>query len=352
MLRVLYDSQKFDEQLVGGATRYWSSLVAALAQIPGWQPILAVRATANVYVEGTSNWLVPARWINRSLSVRLLKGGRFDVFHPTYYNPYFLNYLGDKPYVVTVFDMIHERLPEYFSAADTTRAWKTAVVRRAAAVVAISECTRGDLLELLNVPAEKVAVVPLATALGQVAPTEISSVPERFVLYVGQRGKYKNFLRLVRALSPRLRTDGEIQLVCAGGGQWRPEEQALFAREGITARVQQHDVSDAQLAYLYREASLLVYPSLYEGFGLPVVEAFACGCPVAASSAGALPEVGGEAAVYFEPGDEASMRGVLEWVLAQEAVRRRLAAAGRERAQLFSWERAAQQTAAVYERVA
>lgn len=352
MLRVLFDAQKFDEQRVGGATRYWARLMAALEKVSAVQPELAVRVTTNAYVGNKSSiWPLPRRWLNRRLSVRLLQQGDFDIFHPTYFNPYYLGYLHGKPYVVTVFDMIHERLPEYFPRTDMTRAWKETVVRGAAAIVAISERTRTDLLELLDVPPEKIAVVPLATDIGQVVPEEVGGVQTRFVLYVGQRGKYKNFFRLVRALSPILRAHRELALVCAGGGLWRPEERALLSDAGVDERVMQFDVSDRQLAYLYRQARLLVYPSLYEGFGLPVLEALACCCPVAASNAGALPEVGGEAAAYFDPRDEGSMRAVIEHLLVSESTRRSLVDRGSRRVKLFSWDRVARQTAAVYERV-
>ncbi|MBI4021904.1 MAG: glycosyltransferase family 4 protein [Candidatus Andersenbacteria bacterium] len=353
-MRVLYDSQKFDEQTVGGATRYWHELIQSLTNLPGYEPVVALRHTANVYAGSMVGrpYFWQRRQANRRFSVQLLKRGDFDVFHPTDYDPYFLASIGGKPYVVTVLDMIHERLPQFFSPRDLTRAWKSQVVRRAAAVVAISQYTKRDLVELIGVDPEKVRVVPLASSFATVAAKVVPDAPARFVLYVGQRGKYKNFTWLVRAIAPLLRDDQALSLVCAGGGPWHAGERRLMATSGIADQVRQYDVSDGQLAFLYRRAMALVYPSLYEGFGLPLMEAFACGCPVVASQAGALPEVGEGAALYFAPTDAVGLQQALSSVVNDEAVRNSRRVAGQRRAAQFSWPQVARQTAAVYERVA
>jgi len=234
---------------------------------------------------------------------------------------------------------------------------------RGARLVAISECTRRDAAGLLDLPEPEVEVVHLAAdrRFRPCAAPAVDAVRRRFgldepyVLTVGTLEPRKNLAGLIAAfglLPERVRR--ERLLVAAGGRGWgalRVEE--LAAAAGVADRFRWLDrVPDEDLPALYSGAELFAYPSHYEGFGLPPLEAMACGTPVVASRAGALPEVVGETAVLVDPHDPGSIRDGLAALLDDPARRRTLAEAGLARASSFSWERTARETLELYRRAA
>jgi glycosyltransferase involved in cell wall biosynthesis len=143
--------------------------------------------------------------------------------------------------------------------------------------------------------------------------------------------------------------DKELFLVCAGGGPFTPDETRFLRRLGIGGRARQYGINDSSLCQLYRRAIAFVFPSLYEGFGLPVLEAFACGCPAILARASSLPELGGEAAAYFEPKSYDGMKDTMARVTEDEDLRAAMVRKGTERARLFSWDKTAEETKKVYQ---
>jgi glycosyltransferase involved in cell wall biosynthesis len=255
----------------------------------------------------------------------------------------FLPLVRPCPGVVTVHDLAFEAHPGDFSARTGAKyRWFTPrAVRSAERVICVSEFTRDDVVARYGVDEAKVRVVQSAPAL----PIGDASPPsgEPYVLAVGDLRAKKNLRRLVRAWR-MLRGEGlEHRLVLAGGDAG--EGEALRAEAGGEPLELLGYVDDARLDALMRGAGALAHVSLYEGFGLVVVEAMARGIPVVAARATALPEAGGDAAVYVDPLDEASIAGGLRDALAR---RDELAAAGRARAARLSWARTAEATAAVY----
>jgi glycosyltransferase involved in cell wall biosynthesis len=169
-----------------------------------------------------------------------------------------------------------------------------------------------------------------------------------YVLYVGDRGGYKNFTAVLQALHISTRMN-DVQLLCYGGGGMQPEEWALI--DGLKLprnRITHCSGDDSLLAALYANALCLVYPSLYEGFGLPPLEAMNCGCPVVCSTGGSLREVTGQACASFDPADNQALCAALESVVLSESRRTELKAQGHVQAQRFSWDRCAAETLAVY----
>jgi glycosyltransferase involved in cell wall biosynthesis len=180
--------------------------------------------------------------------------------------------------------------------------------------------------------------------------------PGRYILFVGNRDKpspfkeeYKNFTFFIRSIHELLKEDRDLSLICAGGGRFHRQERDLFNELRIEERVFHYPATDRTLADLYRNAILMVLPSLYEGFGLPVLEAFSCGCPAAVSREGALPEVAGEGALYFDPGEEASIREAVRKVIEDKALQEHLRSEGFKQARKFSWRKTTEETKAVYE---
>ncbi len=360
-IRVLYDYQAFHMQRFGGISRYFYELACNMRRVDA---AIDIRFSMNQYIRGTQlvrYTPVPKRAfkimegvfrkINRSHSLHAIRRGDFDVFHPTYYHPYFLEGLGGKPFVLTIHDMTHERFPQYFAPNDPTPHYKRLLAARAARIIAISECTKRDVMELLHVPEERIDVIYHGLNAQPLSSEKPLGVPSQYVLYVGERRGYKNFGVVAEAFARLAGSNPELHLVLTG----RPlsaEERELFIQKGIAGRVTvMSDVSDRRLASLYRNARLFVYPSLYEGFGVPILEAFAQRCPVVLSQASCFEEVAADAAVYFDPESADELEQVFSRLLSDSSLCHLLAARGAERLKGFAWEKTARETEQTYMKV-
>lgn len=269
------------------------------------------------------------------------------------------------PTVVTVHDLSFLRFPNAFRRFN--RSYLSFITRistrRAARVIAVSESTRQDVIRFFGVPGERVVVVPngVAEAFRPADPAAVADfrrnkgLPERFILFLGTLEPRKNIVRLLEAYAlwlherPTSAKDAPT-LVIAGAKGWFYE--TIFARVNelrLDERVIFPGfVPTEELPWWYRAAELFVYPSLFEGFGLPVLEAMACGTPTITSNASSLPEVAGDAALLIDPEDTEGLAGALARVLAEPEVAAKLRAAGLRQAARFSWARTAAQTVGVY----
>ena len=183
------------------------------------------------------------------------------------------------------------------------------------------------------------------------APGDVRPLAQPYVLFVGMRAAYKNFDRLLDALAHSPQLPSDLRLACFGGGPLTPAERERIAAAGLAHRVHPFGGGDHVLASLYAHASAFVYPSLYEGFGIPLLEAMHYGCPVLASRIACFVEVAGPAVLYFEPHDPEDLGGQLARLLSDSALRAGLVAAGKERERQFSWERCARETVDFYRAV-
>ena len=360
-MQLVFDHQVFSFQQHGGVSRYFCEVAERLA---GYDDC-AVTVLAPVYVNAylaklppsivAGRHVAPIRYtarlrvlLNSVLARGWLATARPDVVHETYFSRFPVA-PRRAACVVTVFDMIHERFPEYFSPNDSTPARKLAAVRRADRVICISESTRRDLLERVRVDPELVSVVHLAGApVPAVRPTR-SIVDGPYVLYVGPRGAYKNFEGLLRAVagSPALRAG--VRIVAFGGGPLVAAERALVRELGLDERaVVQMSGDDAALDAAYTFAAAFVYPSRYEGFGIPPLEAMARGCPVVCAANSSLPEVVGDAAELCDADDPESIAAAIERVVGSPAHADALRARGRVRSAQFTWDRCARASYDVY----
>jgi glycosyltransferase involved in cell wall biosynthesis len=259
------------------------------------------------------------------------------------------------PRVVTLHDLQHLELPEYFSRGERAfrRLAYEGAARRADVVVTATEHARSMLAERVGVDPGRVVVAPHGVDHGRFhlgASDEVPfDLPERFLYYPANLWPHKNHARLVEAWA---RVRDPACLVLAGQPYGRlPGLLELARRLGVAGRVcHVGHVDAATLAALYRQAQAVAFPSLYEGFGAPPLEAMACGCPVAASRRASLAEVCGDAAAELEPDDPAQMAAALERLLGDEEERARLRGRGLERAPEFTWRRAAERHLGVYAR--
>jgi glycosyltransferase involved in cell wall biosynthesis len=374
-IRVLYDHQVFTWQNFGGISRYYADLLSVLHTSAAFEPQLSLAYSDNAHIAESAPWkdaIQPksacklplsvrffrksrARYspaaINRKRSIATLQLGEHDLVHPTYYDPYFLEHLGGKPFVITVYDMIHELFPEHYLDDPTVRE-KEQVIRRADHILAISHSTKKDLVEIYGIAPEKISVTHLGTAFSPATcPPAALQLPEKFLLHVGHRGGYKNAYFMLRALREILRATPALHIVFAGGGPFTKNELQFIDILGLAGRVHYHEASTPSLVTLYQRALVLLCPSLYEGFGLPVTEAFNCGCPVLSSRTPALAEVAGDAALYFDAKNIVSIQETVAHALNDRDALPALRAKAALRAKEFSPLKCARETAAVYSRL-
>jgi len=383
-LRVLYDHQIFEEQNFGGISRYFMELFSSNS---GFEAEIAVKCSDNIHLLshpsfrdriqpfrsnlGDFLWGFNFRGKNRlyDLTAQILRrpqpgatnlenslssltSGHYDVFHPTYFDPYFLESIGDRPFVLTIYDMIHEVFPEYFRETDSTSARKRFLCEKATRIVAISHSTKEDLIEHFGINPEKIDVVYLANSLmGADLANPVANRPsDRYILFTGNRWGYKNFFFFAQVIADTLIKNGPLKLVCTGP-PFNAEERSFFEEHSISNLVEHHAACDSELASLVEGAEMFVFPSLYEGFGMPILEAFACGCPVVLSDTPAMKEIAGDAAMYFHPKSIAELRAAVHKVLEDDGLKRTLIDRGRERGSKFSWQKTSLETAEVYRKV-
>jgi len=365
-MRVLFDHQAFSHQRFGGNSRYFSELMNVFYQRGEPEFDLAVRSTPNEYLsrapyyggrmsQRTDLASFFTRYTRNAIATWFAARKPHDILHTTFYDPSALLAQRDAKLVVTVLDMIPERFPEAFSfdglyARLVTKRWiegKRTLCQRADAVLAISEQTKRDVVEYYGIAPERITVTHLGNRLAANGDVpRVSGLPDRYVLYVGTRNTYKNFDVLLEAIAP---LDG-IAITCIGGGAFDDREHAQIERLHLGDRVVQRSVTDAELAACYAHALAFVFPSRYEGFGIPILEAFACGCPAVVANASCFPEIAGDAARYFDPDDIEQLRTALVELIEDPAQADALRAKGRARAKQFTWEATATLTAAVYQK--
>lgn len=361
-MNILYDHQIFVD-VYGGISRYFSELMRQFNQKGGLTFALPVWCSNNYYLRQNlgkdhkiffNDWKFRGKthfmlFLNNMKSRNALLGQEFDVFHPTYYDPYFLKYINRKPFVLTIFDMIHESFPQYFHAKDYTSRNKRFLAGRASKIIAISEATKKDIVRLYNIPEDKITVIYLGESLsGLRACKPAGNIPSQYILFVGSRKGYKNFFFFIKSITPLIKKDPHLHVICAGGGSFDLAENTMLKELGLENHVHYFGATDKNMRWFYQNAVAFVFPSLYEGFGIPILEAFASGCPVILSQSSALAEIGAEAAVYFDPRSEISIRESVSKVIEQPALRGHLRGEGQKRLKQFSWIKTAEQTQELY----
>lgn len=362
-MKILYDAQIFGMQDYGGISRLFSEIINR-SKRNKVESILPPFIHHNDYVP--DNWGFKDKLfyknkfknylytlINFFLAVPKIIFGQYDLFHPTYYETYFLPFMGKKKYVVTVFDFVHEKLSSrYPKLSQGVQSKKRKLLQKAAHIIAISENTKKDLVDIYHIDPEKVSVVHLGNSLPQWDKKKKLDLPDNYLLFVGQRWLYKNFTSLVQAMRELSSQYPHLHLVCAGGGKFTHKEMKMLKKlklEKITHHITFSN--DRDLSEIYARSTLFVYPSLYEGFGIPILEAFSAGTPIAISKASCFPEVAGNAAIYFNPESSHSVALAIQKILDDEKLRDELIKAGKKRLKLYSWQKTTQETAKVYKNI-
>lgn len=358
-IRVGFDDQIFQAQRRGGVSRFFVELMRHLPD-QDVEPVLLSNGTRNLHL--AESGVVPQlpalgpfqqrlQWVSWSLLGRPRTMPRrlppLDLLHHTYSHR---SYLGvwRGPRVMSIYDMTPETYPELFRLGNPHFA-KRRYAEVADRIISISENTAEDMYRFYTPELKKkTIVIPIGVSDQFFHPGPVpADLPERYLLFVGQRGGYKDFVIALKAFGEVAKADTTLNLVVAGGGPLSAEERTEIAGLGLTDRVHLVQPTDAQMPALYRDAAVFVFPSRYEGFGLPTIEAFAVGTPVILADASCGREVGGDLAIYFPPGDITHLTEQLRRVLAGEAVDR-TRREGPTHARRFDWPTVARRTAEVY----
>jgi glycosyltransferase involved in cell wall biosynthesis len=366
-MKINFDYQIFALQHYGGISRYYVRLFENILNL-GEEIKIVSPIYINKYLQeinfyknihGFNVKKIPARLFpffkmgNEYLGTKIALKLEPDLIHETYYSLKPTFNIPKVRRVLTVFDMIHEKFPDNFNKNDNITKFKKAAVERADHIICISHSTKEDLCETFNTNPDKVSVIHLAFDLClSIIQNKSNNDYSPFLLYVGSRSGYKNFGNFLKSVSINPKLKNNIRIIAFGGGKFTENENYLISSLGfISNSVQQINGDDNLLNQLYNDAVALVYPSLYEGFGLPPLEAMVNNCPVICSNTSSIPEVVGNAGQYFNPYDLDSQCNAIEKVVYDTQLRAKLILEGKERINGFSWSKCAHETIEVYKKI-
>lgn len=361
-MKIAFDHQIFTQRY-GGISRYYTELSQNLLGLNQNVSIFAGANRNNQYLPSLPNNCAkfnhyPAKrkglfmlannyWVNKKIAQ-----WQPDIVHQTYY----LKTSHPKkvaPTIVTAHDMVHELFPESFKSNDKTTERKRKAFANADHIISVSHNTKQDLIGLFGINPEKISVVYLAAQTPKIIEKANQSIQEKpFLLYVGTRAKYKNFLGFLRAVASSQKLINQFDIVAFGGGSFSNEQlETIKSLNFKENQIRQVTGDDGVLARMYSSATAFIYPSLYEGFGLPPLEAMAYECPVISSNTSSMPEVIGNAAEFFDPNNIESMTSAIENIVFSPSRIMTLKKQGLVRVQEFSWKQCAQETLGIYKKL-
>ncbi len=366
-MKIAYKHQIFSAQRFGGISRYFVELAKNISLLKKNEDMVKIISPLHInnYLTNEINKVSiqgirspdfrgsssVCSIVNSFFSPILIRNFEPDLIHETYYNSITKNTSRAKK-IITVFDMVHEIFLEQFSKKDNTTEEKKIAIQEADHIICISENTQKDLVRILDVDINKTSVIHLGYSLSE-TKTKFQVKNDRpYLLYVGGRDGYKNFSRFVQAYANSKEIMNSFDIVMFGSKNFTNEEIKIFEKLNIRKEnIKAVDGDDTKLANYYRNAELFVYPSLYEGFGIPPLEAMSYGCPVICSNTSSIPEIVGDAAILFDPYSLESISNSIETVLSNNELRSTLISKGFEQIRKFSWEKCAKETFDVYKKI-
>lgn len=348
-MKIFIDSQIYLLQSRGGISRYFSILTAQL------------RLKQNITIKTghkknfMSNPLVRLILFMYCSLFDYLQNRRkyFDIYHQTYFWLPF-SIIRNTRRVITVFDMNWEVMKSQSKFSYLKSKFKYIACKRADHIIAISNSTRTDLIKLFNIPPEKITTIHLGVSEDFfVAELQKHARKKQQILFVGKRAGYKNFDIFLRAFVGSNCVKSQFNILCVGGGSFTQSEKALFRECGLTeTEIQHRDLADAELIDEYKHSRCLAYPSLYEGFGLPILEAGAAGCAVITSNTSSMKEIGEGSCILVDPQRTEELREALEMVCFDDDLMWDLVEKGWENAKRYTWLETGQRTLNLYESLA
>lgn len=352
-MRVVLESSVLTWQKKGGVSRYLIKLSNNLetqmdVKICSW-------FSKNIYYKPKNKLVLPFRSsialkINNFLTRAVISKGHYDILHVPAISDYFLDVLpSDKKLVITVHDLIAELFPNEFNLA--VRKKNKSLIERADRIITISENTKNDLISIFGINEEIIDVIYHGSPFDpkELKSCHLANKYGDYILFVGYRNGYKNFSNFCRALPDTFKFHPKVKVVLVGGRSLNKEEKNLISSFRLENKIiHLKTVSDKELIGLYKNARVFVFPSKYEGFGLPLLEAFSCGTPVACSNSSSLPEIAKEAARYFDPNDPDSISSAILKILSSKEQAEEQIATGYNRVKDFNWDKTTKETIACY----
>jgi glycosyltransferase involved in cell wall biosynthesis len=368
-MKIVLDPQIFNSQRYGGISRYYTEVFSRLSTsndilFPAYHVQNIYFNESNLVTLRQKVYLFYIRVISKFRIRRIENTNernsvffknkvlrqQFDLFVPTYYDSYFLDYIGSKPFVITVYDMIHELFPEFFSNDKMVVPNKKYLIEKATRIIAVSENTKKDIIKIYpHIDSSKIDVIYHGCSI-KIKKVKSEILPQKYILFVGTRSIYKNFNFLVHSIAELLKNDKDLFLVCAGGGNFNAVEKRMISKLELENQIIQKYFNEDELGYFYSKAKCFVFPSIYEGFGIPVLESMTCGCPVVLGKHSAFVEVAGEAGVYFDINSSEDLKNKIQTLLNNITLRNEFSVKGLEQVKKFSWEKAAAECLTVYKK--
>lgn len=349
-MKVFFDHQIFYPRY-GGASKYFVMLMKHMPQ-DSW--ITSTLFSSNEYVKETQifksyPYLFKGQaffleHLNRLYSKFILQRGDFDVYHQTNFGIYGLKNLGNKPMVTTYHDSNLSTIDPHPEIVKR----QAISLRRADAIITVSKNTKNDLLNLFDVDSKKIHVVYHGIEkvnLCMLPSQKVYKFP--YVLFVGRRSKYKNFDNFLKAFSLIHQKNKDIHLVCTSV-PFNEDEKVKIATLKLTSFVHHIFADEIMMKQLYRDAEFFVYPSFYEGFGMPILESWSCGCPVVLSNASCFPEIAKDAGIYFNPNSIEDMANKMNLMLEDTELKSDITNKGISRLTEFSWNKCAERHMNIY----
>lgn len=365
-MRIIYDYQVFSTLPYGGVSRYFVELAKRISSMYHCDTKILAPLHINHFLRNTGAPLVKGAYMpnlrkthqiratyNKLITKHWVKKNQIDIFHETWYHP--INRINDAKHLTTVHDMIDEKFPEFLpqKTRDYRRYIKQKALDRADHIICVSEKTKSDLIEIMKISTDRISVVHHGIIPPQNFTFLKPIISSPYILYVGMRYKYKNFDRLLKAYCINSKLNKNFKIVCFGGNKISTEEITILHNSKISKNnlIWINGGNDQILRNLYQNASAFIYPSLYEGFGFPPIEAMANHCPVVSSNKGSLPEVIGNAGVYFDPYDYEEMAEKILSVIDSQKKRQELIKLGLTQYSKYSWDTCANKTMKIYKSI-
>jgi len=361
MISIAYDYQIFSIAVYGGVARYFLETANRIQQSGDFDVKILAGFHINRFLAEYPSDIALGRYIkrlpketavvrcsiNRWLNSWWMNSHKPEIVHETLFTESSVS-PPDSKIVITVYDMIPERFHELPGRDESIRIKKESI-KRADHIICISNRTKDDLLEFVDIQPSKVSTIHLASSFAATKLSPRIKNVKPYILYVGQRRFYKNVKVFLTAYASSERINRDFDLVCFGAGSIKADEYKIMRMHNIPNEKIIHVAgNDEVLKNLYRNASLFAFPSLYEGFGIPILEAMSQNCPVVCSNASCFPEIAGSAALYFNPEEPEDIAVAMEKVLYSEQLTEELIERGKERVSNFSWDKTAQETINVY----
>lgn len=362
-MKIAYNNSIFFTQRYGGISRYFCSIINEFIndkkKVKVFSPIFKNNYLLNLPKENRQGFYIsryPTPDFFKSMidyiSCYQIKNSEFDIVHDTYYSQSMLN-LKNKKKVVTVYDLIHEKFHKFYN--NNNLEFKKKIIKEADAIICISENTKRDLIEHYRTDENKIYVTYLGcnhiSENFSLIDTSKLNLPKNFIFFVGSRYRYKNFNLLLNSYCMSKKIKKDFDIVCFGGEKFSEQEKKTFKELDIYKKIFHLHGSDDLLSYLYTKTKLFIFPSQYEGFGIPLLEAMSVGCPVLASDTSIFKEICKDGVHYFKNNDQNNLTEKLEFLLYLDnnlSSKKDLALSISKK---YSWEKCAKETYEVYNKL-